>query len=146
MVHYSSIKEQIDAGKTLEITDAAMRLKALVKLQNDTYLMLNTKSLLAKYKHVLKPYIMKYKIDGIDALKYEYRPTILSYDIYGTIELAPFILYINGMVSACDFYNLDKGVKLFSSSVADVFNEILLMEQREKNRNELDIKADLAKI
>lgn len=146
MVHYSSIKEQIDAGRTLEITDSAMRLKALIRLQNDNYLMLNTKSLLAKYKYILKPYIMKYKIDGVDALKYEYRPNILSYDIYGTIEIAPFILYINGMVSACDFYNLNMGVKLFSSNVATVFNEILLMEQREKNRNELELKADLAKI
>ena len=144
--HLYSIQGQIDAGKNLKITNGGFRLKSLIKLRGDFYLLANMKTITSKYRKLFNPYISKYKIDGVDALRYEYRPTVLSYDLYGTIELAPLLLSINNMSSASQFYNLDKGVLLFNSGITTILDEILIMEEKDMQRNETELKRDLSQI
>jgi hypothetical protein len=64
--------------------------------------------------------------------------------MYGTIELAPLILEMNGMVSAIEFVGLSNGIWLYDTSVAEVLNEILIMEEKDLDRNMLEVKADLS--
>jgi hypothetical protein len=141
-----SAADQIEDGKTLRITDTEMRLKALVKLNDERYILLNTKSILSRYKPILDKYRKRYKLTGRDEQYYEYRPTLLSYDVYGTIELAPLILEMNGMTSAIEFTGLRNGIWMYSQSVRDVLNEIILQEENDIERNTLELKEDLSKI
>ena len=141
---YYTAERQIAEGQNLEITDTAMRLKSLVKLNENRYLLINIKSILYKYRPILNQHRRKYKITGRDEIYYQYRPTILSYDMYGTIELAPLILEMNGMVSAIEFVGLSNGIWLYDTSVAEVLNEILIMEEKDLDRNMLEVKADLS--
>jgi hypothetical protein len=141
-----SAESQIANGQNLQITDKEMRLKSLVKIRDDRYVLINTKSILYKYKPIINQYRRKYKITGKEELFYEYRPTILSYDMYGTIELAPLILEMNGMVSAIEFTGLSHGVWLYDAKVVNALNEIINLEEKEKDRNMLEVKADLVTI
>ena len=141
-----SIEGQIEEGQSLKITDKEMRYKALVKLNDEKYILLNTKSILYNYKPILDKYKRKFKFTDKECLYYEYRPTILSYDVYGTIELAPLILELNGMISAIEFTGLENGIYLYTQDVISVFNEIILKEERDIERNTREITEDLSKI
>ena len=143
-----TIKQQINQGKALTMTDKEMRIKALITLSEEdgTYILLNTKSILSKYRPIIKKYLTKYRFTGADEHRYEYRPTLLSYELYGTIELAPLILEVNGMISATEFTNLKNGVYLFDKNITDALNVIMIMEEKELNRNQTSVKEDLAKI
>jgi hypothetical protein len=143
---YYTAERQIREGQNLKITDTEMRLKSLVKLNEERFLLINTKSILYKYKPILNQHRKKYKITGRDEIYYQYRPTILSYDMYGTIELAPLILEMNGMVSAIEFTGLSNGIWLYDSTITDTLNEIINMEEKDLDRNMLEVKADLSKL
>ena len=60
------------------------------------------------------------------------------------MELVPFILRINNMVSEAEFCNLEDGVKLFSSSVIDFINEVILKEKKTITQNRTEIEKDLS--
>ena len=138
-----TITAQINMAKSIVICDKTLRNKQLINTSEGEYYIINTETLLSKYLRQLKPYIAKYTLNGSDAVKYMYKPTFLSYDIYGTIELAPFILHINHMISASQFKDLDKGIYLFRSNINDMLNEIIIKEDKEikliKNNLEKDI-------
>jgi hypothetical protein len=51
---------------------------------------------------------------------------------------------MNGMVSAIEFTGLSNGIWLYDSSVVEVLNEILNMEEKDLDRNMLEVKADLS--
>jgi hypothetical protein len=148
MESFYSMKMQVDSGKTLKLTDKELRLKTIISLDEELgeYLLMNIKTILSKYRPILKKYVQKYKITGADEKKYEYRPTMLSYDLYGTIELAPLILEMNQMTSATQFCNLKDGVYLFKNGIKEILYEIMIMEERDLKRNETELKSDLATI
>lgn len=139
MAIYKTIRDQIANGKAIEISDKELRLQSIIDLGEDK-MILNTDSLLSKYKSLLDKYVNTYKFSPGEANKYEYKPTMLSYDLYGTIELAPFILQINHMISASEFTNLDVGIKLFDSNINEFLNEIINLESKTIRSNRNDIK------
>lgn len=145
MGYSNTISLQIQNGKAIDICDASYRLQTLVDLGED-YLLINTESVLSKYRDLIMKYASKYKLGGEDALKYMYRPTFLSYRVYRTIEMAPFILQANHMVSASEFTNLEKGIYLFNGQISNVLNEILNKEEHDIQLNREEIDAELAKL
>lgn len=139
----ASITEQIIDGKTLPITDKELRFQSTIKLA-DSILVLNLGSVLSPYKYQLKKMVKRYKLNAKDALKYQYKPWALSYDLYGTIEMAPMILQINGMISSSEFCNLEEGIYLFTGAVFDFINEVLIKEQYYIRRNRTSVKKELS--
>lgn len=136
-----TITEQINFGKALEMTDCSMRKQCIVDLSDGNYLLMNLDSVFSRYKKQLKKnYVTKYAITATDAIKYNYKPTYLSYVLYGTIEMAPFILEINNMVSATEFTNLEDGLYLFNRNIRTFLNEVLNKEEFniQNNRDEID--------
>lgn len=129
MASFRNIKDQIAEGKALEMTDSELRIRQTISF-NDTKMVINTDTILSKYKPLLKKYISKFELSGDDAVKYNYKVNMLSYDLYGTIELAPLILQINNMVSANQFTDLEKGILLFSPNITNFLNEIMLKEEK----------------
>ena len=141
-----SISQQIQYGKSLSITNKALRNEVLVSLGDSRYLIVNSESVTSKYKSSIMRCISKYSITGVDEVKFQYKPTYLSYTLYQTIELAPFILEINHMKSATEFCNFKNGIYLFNSNIVDVLNEILNKEEKNIQLNRDDINAELAAI
>ena len=141
-----SITQQIQYGKSLSITNQALRNEVLVSLGNSKYLIMNSESVISKYKSSIKRCVSKYLITSVDEIKFQYKPTYLSYTLYKTIELAPFILEVNNMKSATEFCNFKNGIYLFNANIVDVLNEILNKEEKNLQLNRDDIDAELAAI
>lgn len=141
-----SITQQIQYGKSLSITNQALRNEVLVSLGNSKYLIMNSESVISKYKSSIKRCVSKYLITGVDEIKFQFKPTYLSYTLYQTIELAPFILEVNNMKSATEFCNFKNGIYLFNANIVDVLNEILNKEEKNLQLNRDDIDAELAAI
>lgn len=140
----ASITEQINEGKTLPITDKELRMQSIVRINSESVVILNLASILTPYKYQLKKLIRKYKLNAKDNLTYQYKPWALSYDLYGTIELAPIILQINGMISCSEFNKLDEGIYLFSGAIIDFINEIMIKEEGRVKRNRAIVRKELA--
>ena len=139
----ATITQQIRNGKNTKIADQSLRLRQLVKISDDTALLLNTKSILSQYRNVIKDYIIDYKMSDQDIKVFQYRPEYLSWSLDGTIELAPLILQINNMVSAAEFCNLENGLKLFSSNIKDFLNEVIIKEKAKVKANRIEVDKDL---
>ena len=144
MSRAASITQQIVSGKNLMITDKALRLHRLIQISDDTALILNTQSVLTKYRSKLQKYVRRYSLSDSDVKKYQYKPERLAFDLYGTIELAPFILQINNMISATEFCNLENGLNLFSSGIIEFLNEVLILEKKVLSQNRAELAKDMA--
>lgn len=139
-----TISQQINNGKRLQVTDKGMRLQSLIMTDSETVLLLNTWSIMSKYKNEFMKHVNKYELSDDDISKYTYKPELLSYDVYGTIEMAPFILQLNNMVSASEFSNLEEGLYLFSGDIEDFLNEIQIKETQTIKTNRADINKELS--
>lgn len=140
-----TISDQIRLGESLTLVDKSFRNQALIHIGSD-YILLNTESVASKYRSQMMKYVAKYSLTGKDAIVFAYKPNYLSYKLYGTIEMAPFILEINHMISATEFYDLDKGIYLFNGGINTVLNEILNREERNLMLNREEIEKELASI
>ena len=141
----STISTQINMGKNLEITNAAFREKALVKADPDTYIILNLGTIISRYWSQLKSMSYLYRFSDLELQKYEYKPALFSYDKYGTVEMVPFILQLNHMVSEADFGGFTQ-LRLFGSNIYDILNEILIREDSNLRMNQSRLTADLAEM
>ena len=139
-----NIKGLILTGKQRKITQASVSLQHLIQSSKDTVLMLNTSTILPKYRHILKKYISVITLSDQDKVRYEYRPDLLCYRMYGTVEMVPFILAINGMVSKMEFANFDNGLKVYSKNVKDILNEIILREKDRIRANRASLNKELS--
>lgn len=138
-----TITQQIVTGKNLKISNKEIQLQQLVKLDNRNVLLLNVFTILSKYRYHLKNFIRTYKMNDIDATKYRYKPFMLSYNLYGTIELGYMLLSINHMTSAAEFVDLDQGVKLFTSDIIDFLNEMIIKEKTILTDNRTAIRKEI---
>lgn len=139
-----TITQQITRGKNLKITDKNLRLEQLIKLDNNTVVILNMDTVMIKYRDEIKKYIKRYSLSQEDCRKYDYKPHLLAYEIYGSIELVPFILQINNMVSVTEFTNLDNGLNLFTSDINEFLNEVMIKENRQIVYNRDKINKELS--
>ena len=140
----ASITEQITEGKTLPITDKELRLQSIVRLDTGNVLILNLASLLTPYRYQLKKMMKRYRLSEKDNIVYQYKPWALSHDLYGTIELAPMILQINGMISCSEFTNLHLGINLFTGAILDFINEVMIKDAGFVKRNRTVVRKELA--
>lgn len=138
-----TISSQIASMKSRRITEKSMGLQSLVKIEPDVYVLMNTRSIASKYRKELQAKATLYKLSDRDAHKYDYRPDKFCYDYYGTVEMVPFILLVNNMVSKIEFTNLDKGIYILSDDVVETLNEILIKEERTMRLNRAEIDDEL---
>lgn len=86
-------------------------------------------SLTQKYADILSQYVTIARYTEVQFNKYQYRPKLLSQDIYGTTELWASLLQLNGMISVLEFNK--PYVKIYDpNAILDVLNELLIMEGR----------------
>lgn len=139
----ATIRQQIRVGKNVKIAESSLRLRQLVKISDETALILNTKSILSQYRNSMKKYIHTYNLSDQDIKTFQYRPELLSWTVYGTTELAPLILQINNMVSSAEFCGLENGLKLFSPNITEFLNEVIIKEKPKVKTNRAELEKDL---
>ena len=139
----STISQQINLSRNLTITDKEFHLHRLVSIDDEVAMILNVGSIMAQYRNELKKHVRRYELNDADVKKYNYKPELLCYDIYGTIELVPFILQINNMVSVTEFTGLEHGLNLFDGGIFDFLSEIRIKEKITVQTNRDELEKDL---
>ena len=140
----TTITQQINIGRNTIICDKNFHLHRLVNIDNDTAVIINIENIFSQYRNELKKHIRKYELSPTDVKKYTFKPELLCNDVYNTIELAPFILRINNMVSVTEFKGLENGLYMFDSGIFDFLNEILIKEKQTLASDQDRLDKDLS--
>ena len=129
----STIDDLIAYNKTLEISHNKLHLKASFTDNYDNKIIFNYTSLIEKYRYFLQSKIKLIELTDNEYLKYKFKPKMLSADFYGTTELWSSIMRINNLMSITEFTL--KKLKLFTSDIMTVLNEILIIEEKNIKEN-----------
>ena len=127
----NTLESLISYNKRLDISHDKLHYKSTLILPDLTTIVINNVSLIDKYIDYLQSVIM-----DVTLTETIYQPKALCFEMYGTTELWSSILRINNLTSITQF-NLKK-LKLFTTDVFNLLNEILILEKNElkKNRQE----------
>ena len=144
---YASIKtvsEQIKKGNSIELNIANFHTKDVLNTTNDK-IVVNTLSILNNYMYFLKQYITEIKLDINEIQKYAYKPKLLCYDIYNTIEYYDLILRVNNMDSVMDFSPENiKTLKVFGGDISGFLNEVKIKEKNAITANNNTVREETA--
>lgn len=102
---------------------------------NSDYLEIS-KSVLDDYLPELKAMAKTVTLDDSDLAKYGYKPELLAYEYYGSVELAFVILLLNGMTSPKEF-NVKKIKMLTVEDCLTAINTIYNAEEELINKNHI---------
>lgn len=125
----ASITEQVDQVKDLEISYRILHPGATIHdVNNERYVKFPFSSIINKYKDFLYNIIQTIELSEEEQDYYQFKPKMLSEDLYGTTELWDTILILNDVVSVSEFK--PKKLKLYDpSKFKKYLNEIMLMEE-----------------
>ena len=135
-----TIQQQVAQGNALAISNANINYHKVLAADGDK-VVINFESLLTQYRYFLKKHIVILTLTDDQYLNYRFKPKSLSYDLYGTIEMASMLLSINNVVSVSEFDF--KKVKVFDSGIKDFINEVLNKEKAKITANKSEITTDL---
>lgn len=127
-------------GNALAISNANINYHKVLAADGDK-VVINFESLLTQYRYFLKKHIVILTLTDEQYLNYRFKPKSLSYDLYGTIEMASMLLSINNVVSVSEFDF--KKVKVFDSGIKDFINEVLNKEKAKITANKSEVTTDL---
>lgn len=121
----NTVKGTIDEGlSTTLLTYYSTSL--LEKIDNIEY---SSHNIIYDYLPELEALCHLVQLTDLEYLKYEFRPDLLSYDIYGTLDYDFIILALNDMLSPKDFTK--RKLKLLTSSNMNItINKIYNAEQQ----------------
>lgn len=127
----SNLKEQINDVKDLEISYRMFHNNAILNNQSSNIkIEIPFESLISKYKDILSSIVISVKFDDILARQYLYKPKLLSYDLYGTVELWSELLKLNNWSFITQFKPTNI-IKIYDPNRLKVFlNEILILEEK----------------
>lgn len=135
-----TIQQQVAQGNALAISNANINYHKVLAADGDK-VVINFESLLTQYRYFLKKHIVILTLTDEQYLNYRFKPKSLSYDLYGTIEMASMLLTINNVVSVSEFDF--KKVKVFDSGIKDFINEVLNKEKAKITANKSEVTTDL---
>ena len=135
-----TVTQQIAYGKALKISTETTNYQSVLSSGGDK-LVINFESLLTSYRYFFDQLVITYDLNDDQYLNYRFQPKKLSYDLYGTVELAPLLLNINNVVSVSEFDF--QSPKIFKSSILDFINEVLNKEKIKITANNKQINTDL---
>ena len=122
--------EQIDNIKDLEISYRMFHNNAIITdSTSDKKIEIPFESLISKYKYILSDIIITVDLDNKLSRQYLYNPKLLSYDLYGTVELWSELLRLNNWSSIVEFKPVK--IKIYDPRRLKSFlNEILILENK----------------
>lgn len=126
----STMEEQIEEGEQKELSFRTLHTFATIDdLVNEDELVVPFGSLLNKYRFFLKPLVTELPLNNDLYLRYRHAPKTLSLDLYDTTEYWASLLELNNCISIIDF-DFEESIKVYDpTSIMDMVNEILILEQ-----------------
>jgi hypothetical protein len=129
----STVQETIaEASNTTSLTYYNTSILETIEGSNIEY---STHNIIYDYLDEMLALCETVQLTDLQYIKYEFRPDLLSYDVYGTIDYDFVILALNDMLSAKEFTK--KKLKMLSRDyMTTIMNKIYNAEQSyiEKNR------------
>ena len=131
----ASLPEQIQQAKELEISYRTLHPGAIMHdVNNQRDINFPFSSIISKYKDFLYQIIITIELTDEEADHYQYKPKMLSEDLYGTTELWDTLLILNNATSVSEFKL--KKLKLYDPTRLKAYiNEIMLLEEENGNIN-----------
>lgn len=101
-----------------------------------------------KYRGLILNNCVKVKIPEKSFLKYRYKPKLLSYDLYGTIDLWHLLLWVNNMYSVTQFNQ--QSIYIFNPNnisilIRIISNETEALLENKKNTPKINTDLDVVK-
>lgn len=133
----STIPDLISFGKSLDLSHAKLHTRSSFFAEDDARIIINYTSILDKYYELIKKNTTIIEMNENEFDKYRFQPKRFCMDFYNTPELWSLLLRINNITSATQFDM--KKIKVFTSDIFDVLNEILILEENAIRQNTEDV-------
>lgn len=140
MAQDTTITDYIDGYRDLELSYETLHFKEKGKTSADEPVILLNDSLIDKYRKDLEEILITKKFTSKEQTRYYCNPWVLSFDLYGTVEYWGLLVDINGMTSVSEFTR--STVKVFDSSLPDVLESILALEEDSIDLNTEEVEGD----
>lgn len=139
----STMSAAIEAGQYDDYNPSKLSYMKFVKTnEGSNDLIVPFESFFDKYYDTIKSeFVEEMELTEEDMSIYKYNPKRLSYDSFGTVELWTAILRINDMASVMEF-NSPK-ILMFTSDFKEIVDEMINLEQNEKEENEDEIMNNI---
>lgn len=137
----TTIQNIIDHGKHLKINNSELSLKYVMNNSANEKFIINISNLFEKYYELLLDNTVIVVLTDEEYLKYRFKPKVLSYDLYGTMELHYMLLRLNHVYSVTNFDF--KEVRVFNTNILSLLNEIMILENEEFIENAVDVIKEI---
>lgn len=137
----TTIQNIIDHGKHLKINNSELSLKYVMNNSANEKFIINITNLFEKYYELLLDNTVIVVLTNEEYLKYRFKPKVLSYDLYGTMELHYMLLRLNYVYSVTNFDF--KEVRVFNTNILSLLNEIMILENEEFIENAVDVIKEI---
>lgn len=137
----STIQDVISAGKELKLCNRELSLKSVLTNSNDEKFIINITNVFEQYYEILLENTVIVTLTDEEYLKYRFKPKVLSFDLYGTIELHYLLLRLNHVYSVINFDFTE--LRVFNTNILDLLNEILVLENDNLIGNEVDVIKEI---
>jgi hypothetical protein len=137
----STIQDVISAGKELKLCNRELSLKSVLTNSNDEKFIINITNVFEQYYEILLENTVIVTLTDEEYLKYRFKPKVLSFDLYGTIELHYLLLRLNHVYSVINFDFTE--LRVFNTNIIDLLNEILVLENDNLIGNEVDVIKEI---
>ena len=130
----ATIQDLVQFGKSLDLSHSKLHTKTSFLTDAGDKIIINYTSILDKYYDIIKKNTTIVDMTDEELNKYRFQPKRFCMDFYNTPELWSLLLRINNMTSTTQFDQ--KKIKVFTSNIFDILNEILILEEsaiRENN-------------
>lgn len=126
----ASITEQIESIKDLEISYRMLHNNIIINdASSNRKIEVPYQSLINKYRYILSDITVSVNLDDRLARYYLYNPKLLSYDLYGTVELWSELMRLNNWYSITQFKPVK--IKIYNPNKLKAYlNEILILEEK----------------
>lgn len=137
----STIQDIINAGKELKLCNRELSLKSVISNSSGEKFIINITNLFEQYYEILLENTVVVTLTDDEYLKYRFKPKVLSFDLYGTIELHYLLLRLNNVYSVTNFDFTE--LRVFNTNILDLLNEIMVLEKDNYTDNEVDIIKEI---
>ena len=137
----STIQDVISAGKELKLCNRELSLKSVLTNSNDEKFIINITNVFEQYYEILLENTVIVTLTDEEYLKYRFKPKVLSFDLYGTVELHYLLLRLNHVYSVINFDFTE--LRVFNTNIIDLLNEILVLENDNLIGNEVDVIKEI---
>jgi len=129
--------------KEQDLSFPMLHFKEIIEKEDNTKLVVISESILDKYDAILKDIIVTRTLTTEEFNKYQYNPKLLSYDMYGTVELWSLLLYVNQLHSTSQFSI--NPIKVYNYKILSIIESIMNLEKPIIDENEEYIIRELKK-